>query len=62
MEPAGELGTVIISDQRSYIRSSKLYATKIPQKSKVLGVKFVVSSQWTIVEFLIGLIVFVVVV
>ena len=35
---------------------------KIPQKSRVLRVKFVVSSQWAVVWFLIGLIVFMVVV
>ena len=54
-------GTVTISDQRSYIKI-ELYAGKIPQKFTVLWGKFVVSSLWTIVWFLFGLIVFVVVV
>ena len=33
------------------ILKSKLYAAKIPQKSTMLWVKFVVSSQWTAVRF-----------
>ena len=46
---------------RAHILRSKLYAVKIPQKSMVLWVKFEVSSQWTVVRFLVGLIVFLVV-
>ena len=56
LEPAGVSGTVTISDQKSYIKIETL------QNSTVHRVKFVVSSQWTVVQFLIGLTVFVVVV
>ena len=40
--------------RRGHTLRSKLYATKIPQKSTVLWVKFVASSQWTVVRFLVG--------
>ena len=61
MEPADVSRTLNISDQISYIKI-EICVAKILQKSTVLRVKFVVSPQWTIVRFLVGLIVFVVVV
>ena len=55
MKPADASGTVTISD---------LYAAKIPQKSTALRVKVVLSSEWTVLQFLVALpvIVFMVVV
>ena len=47
---------------RGHTLRLKLYKPKIPEKSMVLWVKFMVSSQWTTVQFLVRLIVFVVVV
>ena len=44
MKPADVSGTVTISDQRSYIT---LYGKKIPQKSTVLLVKFVVEPLYS---------------
>ena len=61
MEPAGVSGPVTISDRRSYIKI-EIYTANIPQKSMVLCVNFVMSSKWTVVRFLFGIIIFVVVV
>ena len=54
-------GSVTISDQRSYTKIETLHG-KNRREIHEFRVKFVVSSQWTVVQFLVGLIVFVVVV
>ena len=51
----------ITADEMIKYRTSrlKLYATKTQQKFTVLCVKFVVSRQWTVVQFPVELLVFV---
>ena len=61
MVHAGVSDAVTVSNYKSTLRS-KFYEEKISQKSAVLCTKFAVISQWTVVRFLVGLIVFVVVV
>ena len=56
MRSAGVLGTVTYFRWGNTLRS-KLYVVKIPQKSTALWVKFVMSSLWTVVWFLVGLII-----
>ena len=54
-------GIVTISDQRSYIKIETLRGKNSIENHSALS-EFVVSSQWTVVRFLVVLIVFVVVV
>ena len=54
------VGYCAISHQRSYIKIKILRGKNPTEMHTVLWVKFVVSSQWTAVQFLVGLIVFVV--
>ena len=52
-------GTVTISDQRSYI---KIGTSRGKNPTEIHGgLKCVLSSQWTVVQFLVELIVFVMV-
>jgi len=58
MASAGPSGTVTVEDQGSYVMI-ETSSGKTQQKFTVLCVKFVVRRQWTIVQFPVGLLVFV---
>ena len=55
---AGASGTVTVEDQRSYIKIETL-SGKTPTEIHSVCVKFMVSRQWTVVQFPVGLRVFV---
>ena len=61
MEPAGLSGTVIILDQRLYIEIETSHG-KNPIEIHSILMKFVMSSQCTVVQFLVGLIFFMIIV
>ena len=58
MEPTGVSGTVT-TDQRSYIKIKTLHGKNLTEIHSSLS-EFVVSSQWIVLQFLVGLIVIVV--
>jgi hypothetical protein len=58
MASTGASGTVTVEGQRSYIETETLHGKK-PQRNSVLCVKFVVSRQWTVVQFPVGLLILV---
>ena len=59
MASAGGSGTVTVEDQRSYIRIETLHGKNPTEIHTRLCMKFVVSRQWTVVQFPVGLLVFV---